>query len=312
MRWERRGSGAATLLPPSTDSGQAYGGERWRSGTLPTDRQYTGQRRDLYINLYQMGARWYDPYLGRWISPDTIIPDLANPQSLNRYSYVRNRPLNRIDPSGHQDTPPPQETIDAIREAIAYFESLGWQVVGDPTLLSARANGPDIVFTAEEGARVLAVEVKNVAGQIDLGTLGKAVTSPDYGGSIERLARSSWRLYESSNEQLRLMCQTTRDAYDAGTLENALYASSKSTGVSQKAQELFNGVYRATSGGQVEAVKSLDDVATATGAGASTAATTWEVFKAWATEVGSTTFPTVILVPRFWFDNIPGLQEEQS
>jgi len=40
-------------------------------------------------------------YLNRWISPDTIIPDFANPQSLNRYSYVYNRPLNLTDPSGY-------------------------------------------------------------------------------------------------------------------------------------------------------------------------------------------------------------------
>jgi hypothetical protein len=40
-------------------------------------------------------------YLNRWLSPDTIVPDLANPQSLNRYSYVNNRPLNFTDPTGH-------------------------------------------------------------------------------------------------------------------------------------------------------------------------------------------------------------------
>ena len=38
---------------------------------------------------------------GRFISPDTIVPDPANPQSLNRYSYVFNRPLVLTDPSGH-------------------------------------------------------------------------------------------------------------------------------------------------------------------------------------------------------------------
>jgi hypothetical protein len=51
-----------------------------------------------------MGVRWYDPQLGRWISPDTIIPDPANPQALNRYSYVNNRPLVYVDPSGHYAT----------------------------------------------------------------------------------------------------------------------------------------------------------------------------------------------------------------
>ncbi|MFN2218126.1 MAG: RHS repeat-associated core domain-containing protein [Anaerolineae bacterium] len=39
-----------------------------------------------------MGARDYDPRLGRWLSADTIVPDSANSQSLNRYSYVYNNP----------------------------------------------------------------------------------------------------------------------------------------------------------------------------------------------------------------------------
>ena len=37
----------------------------------------------------------------RWLSPDSIVPDPTNPQSFNRYSYVRNSPLNFTDPSGH-------------------------------------------------------------------------------------------------------------------------------------------------------------------------------------------------------------------
>jgi len=40
-------------------------------------------------------------YLNRFASPDTIIPDPTNPQSLNRYSYVKNNPLKYTDPTGH-------------------------------------------------------------------------------------------------------------------------------------------------------------------------------------------------------------------
>jgi RHS repeat-associated protein len=88
--------GSRTLYYP-------YGEQRWSAsgGTLPTDFTYTGQRADSYTQLIHMGARWYDGYLGRWISPDTIVPEPGNPQDLNRYSYVRNSPLNFIDPSGH-------------------------------------------------------------------------------------------------------------------------------------------------------------------------------------------------------------------
>ena len=46
-------------------------------------------------------ARFYSPYLNRWIQPDNIVPDIKNPQSLNRYSYVENNPIIYIDTLGH-------------------------------------------------------------------------------------------------------------------------------------------------------------------------------------------------------------------
>ena len=71
-------------------------------GTLPTDYLYTGQRRQEPLGgLYHMGARFYDPALGRWLSADSIIPDEADPQALNRYAYALNNPILYRDPSGH-------------------------------------------------------------------------------------------------------------------------------------------------------------------------------------------------------------------
>jgi hypothetical protein len=35
------------------------------------------------------------------VSADTLVPEPNNPQSLNRYSYVNNRPLNFTDPTGN-------------------------------------------------------------------------------------------------------------------------------------------------------------------------------------------------------------------
>lgn len=39
--------------------------------------------------------------LGRFIQPDTVVPDAKDLQAYNRYSYVRNNPLKYVDPSGH-------------------------------------------------------------------------------------------------------------------------------------------------------------------------------------------------------------------
>jgi hypothetical protein len=46
-------------------------------------------------------ARYYDPELGRFIQPDSVIQDLSNPQSYNRYAYCVNNPLRYNDPTGH-------------------------------------------------------------------------------------------------------------------------------------------------------------------------------------------------------------------
>ncbi|WP_026371041.1 RHS repeat-associated core domain-containing protein [Kallotenue papyrolyticum] len=105
-----------------------------RSGGIPqTALNYTGQRRDGTGLLYYH-ARYYDPALGRFLSADTIVPGSGaltlwpsdataaplfgqqnvpgpqNPQTLNRYAYVINNPLNNIDPSGHDHKPEDQDS----------------------------------------------------------------------------------------------------------------------------------------------------------------------------------------------------------
>lgn len=46
-------------------------------------------------------TRYYDAAQGRFISADTVVPDAKDPQSLNRYAYVRNNPIIYSDPDGH-------------------------------------------------------------------------------------------------------------------------------------------------------------------------------------------------------------------
>ena len=48
-----------------------------------------------------MRARYYSPQIGNFITEDTYAGDTSNPQTLNRYTYTSNNPVNRIDPSGH-------------------------------------------------------------------------------------------------------------------------------------------------------------------------------------------------------------------
>jgi RHS repeat-associated protein len=82
-----------------------FGGTRAipNSPILATDFGYTGQRLlDSGMGeIMDYKARFYSPYLNRFIQPDTIIPKPANPQAFNRFSYVLNDPIRYNDPTGH-------------------------------------------------------------------------------------------------------------------------------------------------------------------------------------------------------------------
>ncbi len=78
-----------------------FGETRVATGSILTDRLFTGQREMTGLGIYHYGARFYSPKLGRFLSPDTIVPGYANPQNLNRFSYVTNNPLRYTDPTGH-------------------------------------------------------------------------------------------------------------------------------------------------------------------------------------------------------------------
>lgn len=79
----------------------------YSAGVLASEstRGFTGHEQDDEVGLVNMGARIYDPLLGRFLSPDPTIPDAGNLQSYNRYTYVNNRPLSLTDPSGLAGVP---------------------------------------------------------------------------------------------------------------------------------------------------------------------------------------------------------------
>jgi RHS repeat-associated protein len=84
-----------------TQSHDAYGGEIDGGGEVPPF--FTTYEREM-TELDYARARYYRSNHRRFTSPDSYRGSYrrGDPQSLNRYAYVANDPINRTDPSGQK------------------------------------------------------------------------------------------------------------------------------------------------------------------------------------------------------------------
>lgn len=78
-------------------------GERLNTG-FQTQKSYIGERFDAETGLLYLNARYMDPVLGRFISPDDWDPTKEG-VGTNRYAYAQNDPVNKSDPNGHAIDP---------------------------------------------------------------------------------------------------------------------------------------------------------------------------------------------------------------
>jgi RHS repeat-associated protein len=78
-------------------------GERIKneSSSVPNKVWYTSRHQDEDTGLVYMGARYYDPALGRFLSVDAVGFNEQNVHSFNRYAYANNNPYKFKDTDGN-------------------------------------------------------------------------------------------------------------------------------------------------------------------------------------------------------------------
>jgi RHS repeat-associated protein len=54
------------------------------------------------VDLYFYNARYYDPEIGRFVTPDTVVDGEDSSQGWNRFAYCKNNPIIYKDPTGHK------------------------------------------------------------------------------------------------------------------------------------------------------------------------------------------------------------------
>jgi RHS repeat-associated protein len=84
--------------------------------------RFTGKERDEESGLNYHGARYFSPSIGRWLTCD---PLMASP-SRSGYEYSSSCPINRVDPTGNDDT----EALNAasVQEATAIYPGSEYKV----------------------------------------------------------------------------------------------------------------------------------------------------------------------------------------
>lgn len=178
-----------------------------------TTRGFTGHEMVDGVGIIHMNGRIYDATLARFLQADPIVQDPLDTQSLNRYSYLRNNPLNATDPTGYA-----AETLAAIgafiKTAIAtyvvtdFLLTVGFeeaaQVVGvlacatsgnGAACLAGSAAGSAYAFTYDfgEAAKAAGIAYTGVQlGQItsiigEAGSLLNSIANGIAGGVLEEL-----------------------------------------------------------------------------------------------------------------------------
>ncbi len=214
-----------------------FGEERFTlNPNLQFGPSYTGQGFEIETGLYYYQSRYYNPTLGRFIQPDTLVPDPQNSQDFNHYSYVRNNPLKYNDPSGHGFW--------------SFFKKIGGFLLGAAVIAAAIVA---TVMTAGIGGIAFAVSLGALIGSVTGAVVG-GLSAARMGGNIGfgigfgaliggAAGAASGAIFHSVSELLTPVLQNALGQTFGGSLSSAIVgaAAGPVSGAAMGAIQAFGG-----------------------------------------------------------------------
>lgn len=208
-----------------------YGGSTYqavRSQTeTPKRYRHTGKERDEENGLYYHGARYYVPWLGRWIKPDPIgIAD-----RVNAFVYAGSNPSKFSDPTGTQCDPtiatcPELMGTWSYSEPVPNKASLGHNVQRDHPIQQSlrreqRGGRYNRQVSAQRGELTVLVETGRGYFHTEVGRYQREIKERVLGGLI----RTESELIEATREAYRLASEATGIPVNAEALDRAIVSN---------------------------------------------------------------------------------------
>ena len=168
----------------SYEEAYPYGATAFQAGRSAAEvslkrYRYTGKERDEETGFGYHGARYYAPWLGRWISCDPSGID----DGLDLYVYVSNRPIDHLDPDGRANTP--------IHEDLTRLVALQYVATHTARRVGKAANVPDTEEEYESVDASMSGDPKNI--NRDIHVLGGGTRQEKIDATMARYARRDLR-----------------------------------------------------------------------------------------------------------------------
>ena len=129
------------------------------------DIGYTGHYEEADIGLAYAQARWYDPAVGRFLSPDPVTMDKGGDSHFNRYVYANSNPYLYLDPDGRDPA-----TVAVVVLVVTHWERNRFNESFDKKSFIPRS---DISSTHQLGGQIDNLKWLSEDGKSEYVTLGK-------------------------------------------------------------------------------------------------------------------------------------------